>query len=40
MPFQGMEYSEDPEKMKEWAPLMMEGRDMTERRGFFYLLFH
>ena len=24
--FEGMEYTEDPEKMKEWVPLMMEGR--------------
>ena len=27
----GMEYTEDPEKMKTWAPLMMEGRDDKER---------
>lgn len=25
--FEGMEYSEDPETIKEWIPLMMEGRD-------------
>ena len=24
--FEGMEYTEDPEKMKEWVPLMMDGR--------------
>ncbi|MFD0957548.1 malate:quinone oxidoreductase [Virgibacillus alimentarius] len=24
--FQGMEFSEDPEKLKEWIPLIMEGR--------------
>ena len=24
--FEGMEYTEDPKKMKEWVPLMMEGR--------------
>ena len=24
--FEGMEYTEDPEKMKEWVPLMMESR--------------
>ena len=24
--FEGMEYTEDPEKMKEWVPLMMAGR--------------
>ncbi|RYF95834.1 MAG: malate:quinone oxidoreductase, partial [Chitinophagaceae bacterium] len=28
--FQGMEYSEDPEKIKEWIPVMMEGRDAAE----------
>ncbi|WP_226582083.1 malate:quinone oxidoreductase [Halobacillus litoralis] len=25
--FQGMEYSEDPEKLKEWIPLIMKDRD-------------
>ena len=25
--FRGMEYSEDPEQIREWVPLMMEGRD-------------
>ncbi|OOC61497.1 malate:quinone oxidoreductase [Paenibacillus ihbetae] len=28
--FQGMEYSEDPEKLKEWIPLIMEGRTSSE----------
>lgn len=28
--FKGMEYSEDPKKLKEWMPLMMEGRTSTE----------
>ena len=28
--FQGMEYSEDPEKLKEWIPLIMEGRSVDE----------
>ena len=28
-----MEYTEDPEKMKTWAPLMMKGRDDKERLG-------
>ncbi|NMH70718.1 malate:quinone oxidoreductase [Bacillus sp. RO3] len=28
--FDGMEYSEDPEKLKEWIPLIMEGRTSTE----------
>ncbi|MET0299951.1 MAG: malate dehydrogenase (quinone) [Flavitalea sp.] len=28
--FQGMEYSEDPAKIKEWIPVMMEGRDAAE----------
>lgn len=25
--FRGMEFSEDPEQIREWVPLMMEGRD-------------
>ncbi|WP_082252898.1 malate:quinone oxidoreductase [Bacillus sp. FJAT-27251] len=28
--FQGMEYTEDPEKLKEWVPLIMEGRSVNE----------
>ena len=28
--FQGMEYSDDPEKLKEWIPLIMEGRTSNE----------
>lgn len=28
--FQGMEYSEDPEKLKEWIPLIMEGRTSSD----------
>ncbi|EPZ42577.1 malate:quinone oxidoreductase [Alicyclobacillus acidoterrestris] len=28
--FQGMEYSDDPGKLKEWIPLMMEGRTSSE----------
>ncbi|MBP2242076.1 malate dehydrogenase (quinone) [Cytobacillus eiseniae] len=28
--FQGMEFSEDPEKLKEWIPLIMEGRTSDE----------
>ncbi|GIO90289.1 MULTISPECIES: malate:quinone oxidoreductase [Paenibacillus] len=28
--FQGMEYSEDPKKLKEWIPLIMEGRTSSE----------
>ncbi len=28
--FQGMEFSSDPEKLKEWIPLMMEGRTSSE----------
>ncbi|BAH46822.1 probable malate:quinone oxidoreductase [Brevibacillus brevis NBRC 100599] len=28
--FQGMEYSDDPEKLKEWIPLIMEGRATNE----------
>ncbi len=28
--FQGMEFSDDPEKLKQWIPLIMEGRTSTE----------
>lgn len=28
--FQGMEFSEDPEKLKEWIPLIMQGRALNE----------
>lgn len=28
--FQGMEFSDDPEKLKEWIPLIMEGRTLQE----------
>ncbi|MCJ8007154.1 malate:quinone oxidoreductase [Lederbergia wuyishanensis] len=28
--FQGMEYSDNPEKLKEWIPLIMEGRGSNE----------
>ncbi|WP_071458654.1 malate:quinone oxidoreductase [Bacillus massilinigeriensis] len=28
--FQGMEFSDDPEKLKEWVPLIMEGRNSNE----------
>ncbi|MCZ0754192.1 malate:quinone oxidoreductase [Anoxybacillus sp. J5B_2022] len=28
--FQGMEFSDDPQKLKEWIPLMMEDRIVTE----------
>ena len=28
--FQGMEYSEDPDQLKEWIPLIMEGRTSDE----------
>lgn len=28
--FEGMEFSEDPEKLKEWLPLMMNGRTVNE----------
>jgi len=28
--FQGMEYSDNPEKLKEWIPLIMEGRRSNE----------
>src|SRR4051812_34653328 len=29
--FKGMQYSEDFDKLKEWMPLMMEGRDRDQR---------
>ncbi|WP_414055861.1 malate dehydrogenase (quinone) [Macrococcus equi] len=29
--FQGMEFTEDHDKMREWVPLMMEGRNPEER---------
>lgn len=29
--FQGMEFSDDPEKLKEWIPLVMEGRALDDR---------
>lgn len=29
--FRGMEYSEDPEQIKAWVPLMMEGRDSGQK---------
>lgn len=29
--YHGMEYSEDPAKIAEWAPLVMEGRDPAEK---------
>lgn len=28
--FEGMEYSEDPEKIAEWVPVMMENRNLNE----------
>jgi malate dehydrogenase (quinone) len=29
--FAGMQYSEDPEQIKQWVPLMMEGRDPAQK---------
>ncbi|WP_026464163.1 malate:quinone oxidoreductase [Adhaeribacter aquaticus] len=29
--FKGMEYTEDPDKLKSWMPLVMEGRNKSER---------
>jgi malate dehydrogenase (quinone) len=29
--FRPMQYSEDPEQIKQWVPLMMEGRDPTQK---------
>ena len=31
--FAGMEYSTDPEQIKKWVPLMMEGRDPNQKIG-------
>lgn len=31
--FAGMQYSSDPEKIKTWVPLMMEGRDPGQKIG-------
>src|SRR5699024_12022598 len=28
--FDGMEFSDDPETLKEWIPVMMENRDVNE----------
>ncbi len=29
--FRGMEYSEDPEQIKQWVPLVMEGREPGQK---------
>ncbi|CCP01222.1 malate dehydrogenase (acceptor) [Erwinia amylovora Ea644] len=29
--FRGMEFSEDPQQIREWVPLVMEGRDHTQK---------
>lgn len=29
--FRGMEYSEDPQQIKQWVPLIMEGRDPSQK---------
>lgn len=34
--FQHMEYTEDPEVIKKWAPLIMEGRDPSEKIAATY----
>lgn len=31
--FSGMEYSSDPEQIRKWVPLMMEGRDPAQKIG-------
>ncbi len=31
--FAGMQYSSDPEEIKKWVPLMMEGRDPSQKIG-------
>lgn len=35
--FEGMEYSEDPEVLKKWMPLVMEGRDSSEPVAATYM---
>ncbi|RYF25447.1 MAG: malate dehydrogenase (quinone) [Comamonadaceae bacterium] len=35
--FYGMEYSEDQAKIKEWAPLMIEGRDPAQKVAATYM---
>jgi len=35
--FKGMQYSEDPAQMAEWAPLMMKDRDPNEKCGMTYV---
>ncbi len=35
--FEGMEYSEDPEVLKKWMPLVMEGRDPKEPVAATYM---
>jgi malate dehydrogenase (quinone) len=34
--FKGMDYSEDPEQIKAWAPLIVEGRDSNEKVAATY----
>lgn len=35
--FQGMQYSEDPEQLKQWMPLVMKGRDASEPVAATYI---
>jgi len=35
--FYGMEYSTDPEQIKKWAPLLMEGRDPKQKVAATYM---
>jgi malate dehydrogenase (quinone) len=35
--FRGMEYSEHPEDLMRWMPLVMEGRDLTEKMAATYM---
>lgn len=35
--FYGMQYSEDQEQIKKWAPLMIEGRDPTQKIAATYM---
>ncbi|PRB82753.1 malate dehydrogenase (quinone) [Pseudomonas sp. MYb185] len=35
--FYGMEYSEDPQQISQWAPLLMEGRDPAQKVAATYM---
>lgn len=35
--FYGMEYSTDPARIRQWAPLLMEGRDASQKVAATYM---